>query len=130
MYLEPLKVGAARSYRSIDLSSRIEGASPHSLVVILFEELTKSLDAMLVAMRRKDFSQRATRQGRALSILQALETSLDYEKGGEIARDLALVYRQARRLTMEGSRTNNEQLVQQARSMVGEIASVWQQIAA
>ncbi len=130
MYLDTLKVGAARSYRSIDLSSKIEGASPHALVAILFEELLKSMDAMLVAMRRKDFGQRAARQGRALSILQALDTSLDHEAGRDIARDLSLVYRHARKLVMEGSRTNNSEMVEEARAMLAEISSAWQAIAA
>jgi flagellar protein FliS len=130
MYLETFKVGAAaRSYRSIDLNARIEGASPHALVVVLFEELLKSMDAMIAAMRRGDYTQRAARQGRALAILQALDTSLDHEAGQDIARDLSLVYRQARKLTMEGSRTNQRELVEQARGIVDEIASAWREIA-
>lgn len=130
MFLQPLKFGAARNYGHIDLASRIEGASPHGLVVVLYEELLKAMDAMIVAMRRRDYTQRATRQGRVLSILLGLETSLDHEQGGEIARDLSLVYRQARRLTMEGSRNNDVERVGKAREMVGEIASAWERIAA
>ena len=130
MFLQPLKFGAARNYGHIDLASRIEGASPHGLVVILYEELLKTMDAMIAAMRRRDYAQRATRQSRALSILLGLETSLDHERGGPIARDLSLVYRQARRLTMEGSRANNVEQVGKAREMVGEIASAWEKIAA
>lgn len=129
MYLEPLKLGAARSYRNVDLSSRIEGASAHSLVAILFEELLKSMDLLILCMRRNDWTQRAQRQGRALSILQGLETSLDFDKGGEIARDLALVYREARRMVMEGSRTNDLPKIEAARAMIGEINSAWMDIA-
>lgn len=129
MFVESLKVGAARSYRSIDIASRIESANPHGLVAILFEELLKSMDAMVAAMRRRDFSQRAMRQGRALSILQALDISLDFEQGGDIARDLSLIYRHARRLTMDGSRTNDLAQVEEARAMMGEIASAWEAIA-
>ncbi len=128
MYLEPLKLDAAKSYRNVDLSSRIEGASAHALVAILFEELLKSMDALIVLMRRGDWAQRAARQGRTLSILQGLETSLDFDKGGDIARDLALVYREARRMVMEGSRTNDLPKIEQARAMIGEINSAWLEI--
>lgn len=128
MYMMPVKGGAARSYRNIDLSSRVEGASPHRLVAILFEELMKSLDAMAAAMRRNDFSQRGPRQARALSILQGLETSLDHDKGGDIAADLALIYRHARKVTMEGSRANDPAKIDQARIVIGEIASAWEEI--
>src|SRR3546814_18406467 len=82
--------GAARArYQSIDMTSRIEGASPHGLVAILFDELLKALDAMTAAIRRGDLGQRGTRQARALSILHGLEASLDFEKGGAIADGLA-----------------------------------------
>lgn len=129
MYLEPQKFGAAKSYRNVDLSSRIEGASAHALVAILFEELLKATDLLILGMRRSDWGQRAQRQGRVLSILQGLETSLDFDKGGDIARDLALVYREARRMVMEGSRTNDLAKIEAARAMIGEINSAWMEIA-
>ena len=117
---------AARAhYQSVDLQSRIEGASPHQLVQILFEELLKALDAMAVAARRRDFGQRGERQSRALSILDGLETSLDFEKGGEIARGLAGIYRDARRLVVLGARDNDCERVNQAREMIAEVASAW-----
>jgi flagellar protein FliS len=130
MYMAPVKSGAARSYRNVDLSSRIEGATPHRLVTILFEELLKAMDAMAAAMRRSDYSQRSSRQSRAMSILHGLEMSLDHDRGGDIARDLALVYREARRLTMEASRGNDLQKLEQAREMVMELNSAWEAIGA
>lgn len=121
--------GAARArYQSVDMSSRIEGASPHGLVAILFDELLKALDAMAAAVRRGDIAQRGTRQTRALSILHGLEGSLDFEKGGDIADGLAAIYREARRLTIAGGRDNDAEQVVQAREMLGEIASAWNQI--
>jgi flagellar secretion chaperone FliS len=122
--------GAARArYQSVDMTSRIEGASPHGLVAILFDELLKALDAMAAAIRRGDLAQRGTRQARALSILHGLDGSLDFEKGGDIAEGLSAIYREARRLTIAGGRANDAEQVMQAREMVGEIASAWEQIA-
>lgn len=117
---------AARAhYQSVDLQSRIEGATPHQLVQIMFEELVKALDAMAVATRRRDFGQRGERQSRALSILDGLETSLDFEKGGEIAHGLAGIYRETRRLVILAARDNDSEKVLRARAMVGEVASAW-----
>jgi flagellar protein FliS len=121
--------GAARArYQSVDMSSRIEGASPHGLVAILFDELLKALDAMAAAIRRGDVAQRGTRQARALSILHGLEGSLDFDKGGDIADGLSAIYREARRLTIAGGQANDAEAVAQAREMLGEIASAWSQI--
>ncbi len=126
MYLAPQRFGAARNrYQSVDLSSRIEGADPHALVAILFEELVKALDAMAAAARARDFSQRGSRQARALSILHGLEGSLDFEQGGEIAQSLSAIYREARRLVLEAGRSNDTAPLLRAREMLGEIAEAW-----
>lgn len=117
-------------YRNVDIESRIEGANPHQLVVIMFEELLKSLDAMAVAAQRGDFAQRVKRQSRAMSILHGLEGSLDHEKGGDIAEGLSGIYREARRLVMLGSRENDPEQILRARAMLHEIASAWSQIGA
>ena len=129
MYMAQPRFGAARAhYQNVDLTSQIEGASPHGLVSILLSELLKSLDAMAIACRRGDFSQRGARQARALSILHGLEGSLDFELGGEIAESLAAIYREARRLTVEGGRDNDAEAVGRARAMLDEIASAWNAI--
>src|SRR3712207_4563692 len=100
MYMAQSRFGTARvRYQNVDLSSRVEAASPHELVVILFDELLKALDAMAAACRRKDYGQRGARQSRALSILHGLESSLDFEEGGEIAASLGAIYAEDRKST-------------------------------
>jgi flagellar protein FliS len=129
MYMAQARFGAARArYQNVDLASRIEAATPHRLVAILLEELTKSLDAMAAACRVSDFVQRGQRPSRALAILHGLEGSLDYEKGGDIAASLAAIYLQARRLVLAGAADNDAESVIKAREMIGEIASAWDAI--
>jgi flagellar protein FliS len=125
MYVPRGQFGAKARYQSVDLASRIEGASPHRLVQIMFDELLKALDALAVAVARRDLSQRAQRQSRALAILNGLETSLDFERGGEIAAGLAAIYRQARRTLIEACRADDAEAIGRARQQLGEIASAW-----
>ena len=129
MYMAQSRFGAARTrYQNVELSSRIEGASPHELVAILFDELMKSLEAMAAACRARDFGQRGTRQSRALSILHGLEASLDFEKGGEVALSLATIYSEVRRAILAAGKSNDAEEIIRARSMLGEIASAWRAI--
>lgn len=120
--------GAGARYRTVDMSSRLEGASPHRLVAILFEELLRAIETAQAADRQGDRGKRAERQARALSILHALEGSLDFEKGGEIATSLSSIYREGRRLISEGGRESRPELVEQARAMLAEIAGAWESI--
>ena len=121
------RAGTAR-YQSVDIASRVEGATPHQLVQIMYEELLKALDAMAFATARGDYVQRGQQQSKALGVLTGLETSLDFDKGGQIAVDLVAIYREARRLVVAGGRENDARMVTQAREMIQEIAAAWDAI--
>jgi flagellar secretion chaperone FliS len=86
-------VKAKNHYRSLDLVSRLEGATPHALVAILYEELLGSLDVIAAALRQGRDVSLEPHVERARSILVALIGSLDFEKGGSLAPILAKVYR-------------------------------------
>lgn len=130
MYLNTApSAGYGARYRSVDVTSQVEGASPHRLISILFEELLTSIDTMLAAQRRDNQAKVMDRQSRATMMLLALETSLDYKNGGELAENLAAVYRQSRKLIQIGGRNRDSASVEQARSMISEIASAWAAIA-
>ncbi len=129
MYAMRGQFGMAKArYQRVDVASRVEGATPHQLVTILYDELLKALDAMAAAMARNDYVQRGERQARALRLISGLETSLDFEQGGDIALGLAKIYREARRLTVAAGRENDVKMVERAREMLGEVAQAWEQI--
>ena len=120
--------GAATRYRQVDVGSRVEGATPHELVVVLFDELLKAIDQMLHAIGADDTARRLQKQARAVSILHGLETALDFERGGEIAANLSLIYREARRL-LAVAPDQREAGARQARAMIADIAGAWASIA-
>lgn len=128
MFVSRGQFAGASHYKNVDLGSRIEGATPYQLVQLMYDELIKALDAMAVAVKRGDYVQRGERQARSLKILSGLETSLDFDKGGEIAASLATIYREARRLLVVAGAENDEEKVGQVRTMIGEIATAWTQI--
>lgn len=119
---------ASRHYASIDAGSRVEGASPHQLVKILFDELLLAMDATAMAIRGGDRGKAFEKQTRALTLLHALETSLDFEQGGEIATNLAIVYREARRRLLAAAAENDADRVLSARGIINDIAEAWAQI--
>lgn len=121
--------GVGARYRDIDIASRVEGASPHRLIAILFEELGVTLDACVAAARANDRAKRAVSQGRADSILHALEASLDHARGGDIAAGLASIYAEARQLLASAGAENDPIRIIRARTMIGEIAGAWAGIA-
>lgn len=120
----PRRFGAYARYQDVDVAARVEGASPHALIAILFDELLKAFDTITAAEGVGDRARVNAAQSRALSLLHGLETGLDFERGGEIANSLGKIYHEARRLVMI---TGADRLtaIGQARAMIADIAGVW-----
>lgn len=119
---------ASRRYAAVDTGSRVEGANPHQLVKILFDELLLAIDASIISDRKGDRGKCSEKQARALSILHALESSLDFEKGGKVAVGLAQIYREARRLIVAGLQARSAAEMHEARNIISEIADAWSAI--
>jgi flagellar protein FliS len=122
---------ARARYATIDLASKVEGASPHQLIAVLYDEVLKTLDTLAVGLAANGTLPREgviQRRSRANSILLGLEGSLDHAQGGELARGLSAIYREARRMIGVGVTGHDPKLIIQAREMIAEIAAAWAKI--
>lgn len=115
-------------YRDMDLSSRIEGASPHALVATLYEELTTALDVLKRAIERGDAALRMSQHERASTILRALDAGLDRVDGGDLAKSLTNIYRQMQRRLI-AARSGDISAVSEVREGTGNLAAAWNAIA-
>jgi flagellar secretion chaperone FliS len=112
----------ADRYQDIGLAARVEGATPHGLVAILYEELGTALD---VLARAGDGARAAAQQGRAASILHALSSGLDPDT--ELGATLAAIYRQMqRRLAVARA---DPAALRALRDGVASLADAWARIA-
>lgn len=120
---------ARNQYKSLELASRVEAASPHALVTILYDELMRSLDVLGAALRQGRDLVGEPHAHRARSILTALAASLDFDQGGNVATILSQVYwamsRQLSEILTSGDATKLAEL----RTGVGTIADSWRQVA-
>lgn len=115
-------------YRDIDVAARVEGATPHGLVLIMFEELLKGLDTLHAVDSAGDLARRNAAQARVISLLHGLETSLDHRRGGEIADNLGRIYREARRLLGPTPGIERSTALTQARDMLATVSGAWEAI--
>ena len=121
-----MKPGAS-DYSDVALASLIDGASPHRLVEILYDELLKTLDLMLLASVRGLVPQAAKARTKAVTILAGLDSGLDLAVGGELAVTLRRFYRGAAqtlgRVDVEGGDLDR------LRVSIAEVADSWRAIA-
>lgn len=123
MYPRQNALRARNRYQVLDLSSRMEGASPHRLVAILYEELQNALDGTIRARENGQDVAANSQMARAKSILAALEAGLDFDRGGELATTLCGVYRaMQRQLATAGQ---DVEKLAEVRAGVENIAQSW-----
>jgi flagellar secretion chaperone FliS len=120
---------ASQHYRMLDLQSRVASASPHGLVGLLYEELLRSLDLIMVLHAQGKVIAGNTHLAKALSIIVALEGSLDFANGGDLAPVLNRIYRSAARSLNEAARDDDIAKIEQVRDAVSDIAYAWQALA-
>jgi flagellar secretion chaperone FliS len=117
---------AGQHYRMLELTSRVESASPHGLVGLLYEELLRALDLAVASANAGKMFSGNMHVTRALTIIVALEGSLDMEKGGDLAVTLARIYRACRQGIHEASRNQDAGRLSEIRGAISDIAYSWQ----
>ena len=119
---------AIKAYQTAEQDFLVEGANPHDLVQILFTHLLVNLEMARDALGRKDFESKSTYLTKALTIIHVLTTSLDFERGGEVAQSLEQIYGWAQRKLMEVSFKNSIPALDEVHASISEIAAAWNSI--
>jgi flagellar protein FliS len=117
---------ASQHYRMLDLQSRVASAGPHGLVGLLYEELLRSLDLIIAKHAQGKTIAGNTHLAKALSILVALEGSLDFTNGGDLAPLLRRIYRSATLGLNDAARDDEIAKIKGARAAMSDIAYAWQ----
>jgi flagellar secretion chaperone FliS len=128
VYGRPNVLRAQSQYKSLELASRVEGASPHALVAILYEELLRSLDVLGAALRHGKDIAREPSAARVRSILTALSASLDFDQGGGVAQTLAGVYRAMTMTLAEAIASGDGAKLTELRDGIATISESWQRL--
>ncbi|RRQ51517.1 flagellar protein FliS [Sphingorhabdus wooponensis] len=120
---------ANQHYRDMELQSRVASASPHGLVSLLYEELLHALDLLTATAKRGTAISGNPHHTKALSIIIALETSIDFANGGDLAGVLQRIYRSAVYKLNAAAQTNDVAHIAELREAVSEIAYAWAALA-
>ena len=77
-------------------NTSIKTADRRRIVVMLYEGVIKNLHIAINAIEAGDADTRTAKVNKSLEIIQFLSAALDFEKGGDIARNLSNLYDYAR----------------------------------
>ncbi|MBI5721652.1 MAG: flagellar export chaperone FliS [Burkholderiales bacterium] len=117
-------------YQQVRVESKVDGASPHELVAMLFEGFMEAVAQARGAMREQRPEIKGLAIGRAVRIVEeGLRGGLDLRAGGSLARDLDELYGYlAMRLTLANLR-NDEAALEECQRLMRPLHEAWLAIA-
>jgi flagellar protein FliS len=128
---------ALKQYRQIGVHGGIEDASPHRLIQML---MTAALERMHTARGLVErlnggvsdvgaTAEKGSHIGSAISIVDGLRTSLDMQRGGEIAANLDNLYDYMGRRLLEANLSNRVDILDEVIGLLAQIKDAWDTIA-
>jgi len=103
----------------------VRSATPIELVVILFDAAIDDMRRAVSAIKSSDIEQRATAIRHAMLVLQQLQGTLDFEKGGPVARQFEQFYNLIRAKVLESQLRSSPELMQQQIQFMAEVRDCW-----
>lgn len=116
---------AALQYQSLSNASGVEYADSHQLIRMLYDGAIDRLVSASSAAERNDIPTKGLLIGKAITIIDALRAFLDFEKGGDIARNLELLYDYMSRRLLEANIKNDSDILVEIKGLVSEIREAW-----
>lgn len=103
-------------------------ASPHQLVLLLFNGAIESLSVAIGAIENKDIELRGKHISRSVTIINGLRDVLDVDKGGEVADNLFSLYSYMSREIFQAGFHNDKETLQNVQQMLMDIRGSWEKI--
>lgn len=118
-----------KAYETVSLETAVNTASPHQLVVLLFEGAHQAIVNARVAMENKDIPRKGTSISSAIDIiLNGLKASINLEEGGELAANLSALYEYMGRRLLYANLQNDAGALNEVDKLLREIHSAWIEI--
>ncbi|AJC66820.1 MULTISPECIES: flagellar export chaperone FliS [Dickeya] len=120
---------ASQAYAQVSVESAAMSASPHQLIVMLFDGTKSALVRARILIEQNDVVGKGNALSKAIDIItNGLKLGLDMEKGGELAENLADLYDYMVRRLLHANINNDLQAIMEVEALLDNIADAWKQI--
>ena len=115
----------SNAYREI----AVQTSSPTRLVVMLYEGAIRFLRESVVAIESTDLNAKRQSIDRAVAVVQHLQSTLDLERGGAVALDLARLYDYITSRILDGSSKLETAPLEEAIKLLKVLLARWEEVA-
>jgi flagellar secretion chaperone FliS len=120
----------AGAYRQVGVVTGVGAATPHQLVLMLFDGFDDALAQAIGALRDAAIETKCRAIGRAARIVdEGLKASLDMNGGGTLAADLRDLYAYVSLRLLQANLNNDGAALDECRRLMRPIRDAWASIA-
>lgn len=122
------KTGAS-AYARVGIETGVAAASPHKLIVMLFDGALSALSNAQQQMKNGSIPDKGQSISKAIAIIEnGLRASLDREAGGTIANSLDALYEYMSNRLFEANLKNDPALISEVQKLLSELKGAWESI--
>lgn len=119
------------AYAQVGIETGVAAASPHKLILMLFDGAIMALGTAQRHMSEGDIPAKGQNISKAIEIItNGLRASLDLEAGGELAERLYALYDYMTVRLLHANLHNDLAAIEEVSRLLGELRSAWEEIAA
>jgi flagellar secretion chaperone FliS len=119
------------AYTRVGVETGVAEASPHKLILMLYDGAIVTLAAAARQMEDKDIPAKGLSLSKAIDIIDnGLCACLDLQSGGELAERLASLYEYMTARLLHANLHNDLAAIREVSTLLGELRSAWEEIAA
>ena len=118
------------AYAKVGMETGVVAASPHKLIVMLFDGALVALNAALGGIRSGNIAEKGKSISKAIMIIDSgLRAALDKKAGGEIAEGLDSLYEYMSGRLVTANITNEPAILEEVQRLLIELRDAWNAIA-
>ena len=121
-------IAALAQYGQIKNDTQTTYASPHQLMLMLFDGAIEAMSFTIGAIENNNFELRSKQNSRSITIINGMRECLDMETGGELADNLYSLYQYMTKELFKASYKNDAETIQNIQTMLKDIRGSWEKI--
>ena len=119
----------ANAYAKVGLETGVVAASPHKLIVMLFEGAIVAINNAKTHMKAGQFEDKGKAITKAVLIVdEGMRASLDKKAGGDIAANLDALYAYIIQCLMRANLRNDQALLDESLTLLTDLKTAWDAI--
>ncbi|MEY8709625.1 flagellar export chaperone FliS [Mangrovibacter phragmitis] len=118
-----------KAYQTVSLESAVMSASPHQLIVMLFDGALSALVRAKLFMEQGAIPEKGKALSHAINIIDSgLKTALDTSEEDELTTNLIALYDYMVRRLLHANLRNDIAAIEEVERLLGNIADAWKQV--